>query len=380
MKFSVIGPTHPFRGGISHYTTLLVRQLRTRHDVQFIAYSRQYPSWLYPGATDRDPSTTSVIEEQADSKFDALSLWQWWKVSRQVGLNRPDLVILPWSAVYWSPFYGLFLLGLKRFGNVKALFICHNVLEHEPSFFKSAISKIALSYGDVYLTHSEWDKQNLLSWLGKLREPQVKTCVHPLYQPFSIERLNREEARTRLGIKGKRVLLFFGFIREYKGLEYLLRSIPLILREYPIHLVIAGEVWGEVAPYIEMIRGLDIDRHVTLINRYIPNEEVSVFFDAADLVVIPFVSATQSGVVQLAFAFGKPVVVGNVGGLPEAVQDGKTGYLVPPRNPEAIAHAVTNFYQGMRESEMVKAIQEMQSKDSWSALTSTIEDLAVVSK
>jgi glycosyltransferase involved in cell wall biosynthesis len=380
MKFSVIGPTHPFRGGISHYTTLLVRQLRIRHDVQFISYSRQYPSWLYPGVTDRDPSTTSVIEERVDHRFDALSLRQWWKVSGRVGLNRPDLVILPWSAVYWSPFYGMFLLGLRRFRNVRALFICHNVLEHEPSLFKSTISRIALSRGDVYLTHSEWDKQNLLSWLGKFRDPQVKACVHPIYPPISVERYKKAAARARLGIQRERVLLFFGFIREYKGLEYLLRSMPLLLKEFPIHLVIAGEVWGDPAPYTELIQKLEISSQVTFLNRYVPNEEVSVLFDAADLVVIPYVSATQSGVVQLSYAFGKPVVVGNVGGLPEAVEDGKTGYLVPPRSPEAIAHAITNFYQGRRESEMVMAIQKMQSRDSWLALTSTIEELATVSK
>jgi glycosyltransferase involved in cell wall biosynthesis len=204
--------------------------------------------------------------------------------------------------------------------------------------------------------------------------------VHPLYQPFSIQRFKKAEARARLGIKGERVLLFFGFIREYKGLEYLLRSIPLILREFPIHLVIAGEVWGDSTPYTELIRGLEIGRHVTLINRYIPNEEVSVFFDAADLVVIPYVSATQSGVVQLSFAFGKPVVIGNVGGLPEAVEDGKTGYLVPPRSPEAIAQAIRNFYLCMRESEMVLAIQEMRSRDSWQRLTSVIEELAAAPK
>ena len=376
MKFSVIGPTHPFRGGISHYTTLLVRKLRTRHDVQFISYSRQYPSWLYPGATDRDPSTVPMIEEQIDGKFDALSFRQWWKISGKVGQNGPDLVILPWSAVYWSPFYGMFLLGLRRFRNVRVLFICHNVLEHESSFLKSAISKIALSHGDAYVTHSEWDRRNLLSWLGKFREHHVKACVHPLYQPFSVGRLNKEEARARLGIKGERVLLFFGFIREYKGLEYLLRSIPLLLREIPIHLIIAGEVWGDPTPYTELIRELGIDRHVSFFNRYVPNEEVSVFFDAADLVTIPYVSATQSGVVQLAFAFDKPVVVGNVGGLSEAVEDGKTGYLIPPRSPEAIAQAIANFYQSGRAPEMVMAIQEMQSRDSWITLTGAIEELA----
>ena len=380
MKFSVIGPTHPFRGGISHYTTLLVRKLRTRHPVQFVSYSRQYPSWLYPGATDRDPSAVSLIEEQIDCRFDALSFRQWWKISELVGQNRPDLVILQWSAVYWSPFYGTFLLGLRRFKNVRVLFICHNVFEHEPSFFKSAISKLALSHGDMYLTHSEWDRTNLLSWLGKFRETQVKACVHPLYQPFSVGRLNKEEARARLGIKEERVLLFFGFIREYKGLEYLLRSIPLLLRELPIHLVIAGEVWGDPTPYTELIRSLGIDSHVSFFNQYVPNEEVSVLFDAADLVVIPYVSATQSGVVQLAFAFDKPVVVGNVGGLPEAVEDGRTGYLISPRSSEAIAQAVTNFYQSSREPEMVLAIQEMQSRDSWLKLTGTIEELAASPK
>jgi glycosyltransferase involved in cell wall biosynthesis len=375
MKISVIGPTYPFRGGISHYTTLLVRKLRSLHDVQFISYSRQYPAWLYPGGSDRDPSKVSVLEELPDFRFDALNPWQWWKISGIVGLRHTELVILPWSAVYWAPFYWAFLIGLRRFQGIKVLFICHNVLEHEPNLLKSAVSKMVLRKGDFYIAHSQWDRENLVSWMGTLRAADVKVCVHPLYQPISQERFKKKDALSRLGIGAERVLLFFGFIREYKGLEYLLRSIPLVLKELPIHLVIAGEVWGNPSRYTELILELGISNHVTFVNRYITNEEVPVFFDAADLVVIPYVSATQSGVVQLSHGFGKPVVVGNVGGLPEAVEDGKTGYLVPPRRPEAIARAVTDYFQRGRESEMASAIRIVQSADSWLALTKTIEEL-----
>jgi len=280
MKISVIGPTHPFRGGISHYTTLLVRKLRSLHDVQFISYSRQYPSWLYPGGSDRDPSEVSVLEEFANFRFDALSPRQWWKVSENVGLQQSELVILPWSAVYWAPFYLTFLIGLRRFRGIKVLFICHNVFEHEPNLLKSTVSRMVLRKGDFYIAHSQWDKGNLVSWIGRLRENNVRVCVHPLYQPFSQDRFKKKDALRRLGIQAERVLLFFGFIREYKGLEYLLRSMPLVLKELPMHLVIAGEVWGDPSPYTELIFELGISSHVTFINRYIANEEVPIFFDA----------------------------------------------------------------------------------------------------
>ena len=376
MSLTVIGPTHPFRGGIAHYTTLLVRSLRCRHDVQFFSYSRQYPHWLYPGNTDLDPSHSLLTHEQPSVRFDALNPLAWLRVARKVKASNSRLVILQWSTVYWTPFYWLFLKRLGKGRQPKCVFICHNVMEHEPNRIKSAISRRVLDCADFFITHSRWDRNNLERWLGPSRSESIRVSPHPAYEHLSQPVLSKAEARAELGIRAERVVLFFGFIRDYKGLRYLIESLPLVRRKLDVHLLIAGEVWGDSQPYHELISRLGLAANVTLVEKYIPNEEVAPYFAASDLVAIPYVSATQSGIVQLAYGFSKPVVVSRVGGLPEVVEDGVTGYLVPPRDAEAISNAVLDFYQENREAGMREAVEVKRAAFSWERLCRTIEDLA----
>ena len=377
MKLTVVGPTHPFRGGISHYTSLLVRTLRRRHEVQFLSFSRQYPGWLYPGNNDRDPSISLFVHEKPDRLFDALNPWAWRKIIGPIREHQSELVILPWSVVYWTPFYFAFLRALRRSTRTRIVFICHNVIEHESSWFRSSVSRRVLNLGDGFIAHSQWDKANLISWLGEARSAQVLVNPHPLYQHLGGKSLPKAQARRELGINSDRVLLFFGFVREYKGLRYLLEGLPQILKRFSIHLIIAGEVWGDRKLYLELVRKLDLQEHVTFVHEYIPNEKVECYFAAADLVAIPYVSATQSGIVQLAFGFAKPVIVGRVGGLTEVVEHQKTGYLVPPRDSEAVAAAVVDFYELRREQEMVHNIEQSRSRFSWDLMADTIDQLAL---
>jgi glycosyltransferase involved in cell wall biosynthesis len=376
MNFSVVGPTYPFRGGISHHTSLLVRSLRSRHNVQFVSFSRQYPRWLYPGDGDRDPSTRLLTHEVPTQTFDALKPWEWRRAALEVAKAAPRLVILPWSTAYWSPFYWMFLRALRQVQGPKTVFICHNVVEHESSRLKTTMSQRVLRRGDFFIVHSQWDRESLLHWMAGQRTDRVWVCPHPVYTHLRQAELSKAETRTLLDIKAERVLLFFGFVRAYKGLRYLLESLPLVQKSLPVHLIIAGEVWEDPSVYKQMIDRLNLSSSVTFVRRYIPNEEVAQYFAAADIVVAPYVSATQSGIVQLAYGFGKPVIVGRVGGLPEAVEDGKTGYLVPPRNAEAIAWAITDFYLNRREPDMARAVQVQKAANSWDRLCSTIEEIA----
>lgn len=372
-KLSVIGPTHPFRGGISHYTSLLVRALRRRCQVQFLSYSRQYPDWLYPGATDRDPSLKPGIRERPDGTFDARSPLAWWSLPEKIGLHGSELVVLPWTAAYWAPFFYLFLKALARDAGAPALFICHNVIEHESSRLRSWLSSRVLRRADYFLTHSAWDRTNLLDWIGRDRGDRVRVSPHPVYDHLDGAEMDPAEARDRLGVSCEKVLLFFGFIREYKGLRYLLQSLPLILDRFPVHLLVAGESWEDVRPYRELVESLQLQERVTMHARYIPDEMVPTYFAAADLVVVPYTSATQSGIVQLAHGFRKPVVVGNVGGIPEAVEQGRTGYLVSPRNPEAIAEAVIHFFSSGGASTMPGRIEARLQERSWDRLAEAVE-------
>jgi len=376
MSFTVIGPTHPFRGGIAHYTTLLVRSLRASHNVRFFSYSRQYPHWLYPGNTDLDPSHSLLTREAPSVTFDALNPLAWLRLAREVKASSSQLVILQWSTAYWTPFYWLFLKSLGTSSQPKSVFICHNVMEHEPSRIKSAISRRVLNRADFFITHSQWDRDNLERWLGPSRAGAIRVCPHPTYEHLTQPVLGKAEAKAALGIRAERVVLFFGFIRDYKGLRYLIESLPLVRRKLDVHLLIAGEVWGDAKPYHQLISRLGVSANVTFIEGYIPNEEVARYFAASDLVVIPYVTATQSGIVQLAYGFGKPVVVSRVGGLPEVVEEGITGYLVTPQDSTSISSAVLDFYQHNREAEMSEAVHQKRAAFSWKRLGQTIEDLA----
>lgn len=376
MILSVIGPTYPFRGGISHHTSLLVRSLRARHSVQFLSFSRQYPQWLYPGQGDRDPSRALLTHEPPSGTFDALNPVEWYRLAGRIGRSGARLVILPWSTVYWAPFYWILLKALKGMSGPQTVFICHNVVEHESSWLKEQLSRQVLPHGNFFIVQSQWDKENLVRWIGPRSTNRVWVRTHPVYDHLAQAPLSKQEARKSLGVRAERVLLFFGFVREYKGLRYLLESLPVLSAQLGVHLLIAGEVWEDPNGYAEIINRLGIASSVTFVQRYIPNEEVAVYFAAADLVAAPYVNATQSGIVQLAFGFGKPVLVGRVGGLPEAVEDGVTGYLVAPRNPPAIARAVIDFYENRREASMTQAVRARQAENSWLRYCDTIEAIA----
>jgi glycosyltransferase involved in cell wall biosynthesis len=196
--------------------------------------------------------------------------------------------------------------------------------------------------------------------------------VHPSYAALALGKTTRAEAKSRLGIEGN-VILFFGFVRQYKGVVYLLRAMPQILKRVAVQLLIVGEFWDDKTSYIELINRLEIDHAITVIDKYVPNEEIGLYFSAADVVALPYVDATQSGVVQLAYAFEKPVISTTVGGLPDIVVDGETGLLVPPGDSEALAQAIVRFFLSEPDKEWTDAIARYQHKFSWERLVEVVE-------
>ncbi len=370
MKIDLVGPSYPFRGGISHYTTLLFKALKKKHAVKFYSFKRQYPPFLYPGKSDTDSSHVPLQDDEIQPYLDSINPFSWILVARKIVRDKPDMTIFPWWVVFWAPQF-LFIIGVLRlFSKTKILFICHNILEHEKNATKSRISRLVLSRGDFFIVHSEEEKKRLMETTGKTR---VKVNFHPSYKIFNPGGMSREKAREKLQISEKNVLLFFGFVRKYKGLTYLIQAMPDILKTIDARLVIAGEFWEDKKPYLETIKQLDLGDKVTIIDRYIPNEETPYFFFAADIVVLPYTSVTGSGMVQLAFGFQKPVVVSNIGALSEVVCDKKTGFLVSPKNPDEIAKAVLAFFTESNKEEMVDRIIKEREKFSWDHLVETIE-------
>ena len=372
MKICLIGPTYPYRGGISHYTTLLYKHLLSRHEVKFISFKRQYPKLLFPGKSDIDPSQTHIQEDGVQRILDSMNPTSWLRVASKIIKINPELLIIPWWVSFWAPQFWTISLIVKIFCNSKILFLCHNVVEHESIWIDKILTRIVLKNGDFYIVHSTEDKQNLLSMFP---EAKVKKSFHPTYDVFNIGDFNPRTVRKKYGIEGN-IILFFGFVREYKGLKYLIKSLPEVLSKRNITLLIVGEFWKDKDEYLHLINDLGIKDKIIIVDEYVPNEDVGFYFSAADLVVQPYISATGSGIIQIAFGFNKPVVATNVGCLPEVVEDGKTGYLVPPKDSHDLAKAIIKFFQEGNSREFSQNVEKDKYKFSWDRMVDVIEELA----
>ncbi len=369
MKICLIGPMHPLRGGIAHYNAQLALELRKRHEIAMISFSRQYPTLLFPGRTQFDPGPSPQVLI-AEPLLDSINPLSWLRAGRRIAEVNPDLVIIHW----WHPFFGPCLGTTMRVAGRRArggiIFICHNVVPHEPFPGAAMLTRFALATGDAWLVQSETDRRDLESFNLQGR---ILRLPHPSGQGFG-KPIDKERAKSHLDLTGN-ILLFFGLIRPYKGLPRLLEALPLILQKVDCTLLVVGEFYEEKNRCLHLIHTLGLTSRVHVIDRFIPDDEVSLYFSAADLVVLPYESATQSGIVPIAYAFERPVVATRVGGLPEVVQDGETGFLVEPRNSTALATAVIRFFEEGLETRLRRNIAQ-QHHWSWADLAHTLEEVA----
>jgi glycosyltransferase involved in cell wall biosynthesis len=260
---------------------------------------------------------------------------------------------------------------IRRFTRAKILFICHNAIEHESKAIDKFCTKLVLKKGDFFVVHSGEDLNNLKAFLP---EANVKQNPMPTFEAFRADVMTKAEARTLLKLEEKkRVILFFGFIRPYKGLRYLLEAMPLILEQMDVHLLIVGEFWKGEEEYRKQIHDLGLENAIAIVNKYVPNEEVGIYFSASDLVVLPYTSATGSAIVQTAFSCNKPVISTDVGCLPEVINHERTGYVTPAKDAGAIAEAVVRFYKEGKEEEFVKNVIQEKETFSWGNMIETIE-------
>ncbi|MBI2883043.1 MAG: glycosyltransferase [Candidatus Methylomirabilis oxyfera] len=338
MRICLIGPFPPLRGGIARYNTQLALELMKRHEIVMISFSRQYPALLFPGRTQFDPGP-SPPELLAEPLLDSINPLSWLRAGRRIAEIAPDLVIAHWWSPFFGPCLGATMRVAKRRSRADVIFICHNVVPHEPFPLTDMLTRLALVTGDGWLAHSETNRRDLESL--DLRG-HTWVVPHPLGQGFG-KPIDKAQAKRRLGLTGK-ILLFFGLIRRYKGLPGLLEAMALVLGKVDCTLLVVGEFYEGKDHCLHLINKLGLAPKVRVVDRFIPDDEVILYFSAADLVVLPYESATQSGIVPIAYAFERPVVATRVGGLPEAVRDGETGLLVEPRNPAALASAIVRFF------------------------------------
>jgi len=374
VRICLIGPTYPFRGGIAHYTTLLYQHLRVRHETYLYSFKRQYPQILFPGKTDRDPSAEPLVAP-CEYLIDPIKPWTWLETAQRIRADRADLLILQWTVPYWAPMLGSLSRLVKRLSpHTRLLFICHNVAPRERELPSGQVlMPWALRQGDRFIVHSQVDEAALVKLLPTA---VVRRALHPTYATFCRGRYTAKEAKAQLEVEGP-VALFFGLVRPYKGLEELLDALPAVRTRVPLHTLVVGEFWIPEQPIRARIQKLGLTPHVTIVNRYVPNEDLDLYFAAADVVVLPYLAATQSGVVQLAFGFGKPVITTAVGGLPDAVADGETGLLVPPGDRAALADALIRFFEGGMAARLGAHVRSQERMDafSWEKLVEVIEAL-----
>lgn len=361
MNIALIGPAHPLRGGgISTFNERLAAILQQQgHNVVIYSFSLQYPSFLFPG---KSQFTTEPAPEGLTIKsiINSINPINWLQAGKRIKKTKPDLVIVRYWLPFMGPSLGTLLRIIKKNGHTRILCIADNVIPHEKRPGDLQFTKYFLKPVDAFITMS----RDVLKDLKQLTNKPALFIPHPLYDNYGAT-ITKEEACKKLGLdSSKKYMLFFGFIRKYKGLDILLEAMDdARMKQEDIHLIVAGEFYGDRAEYDQLIEKYQLKHRIHLFTEFIPNEEVRYYFSAADLIVQPYRSATQSGITQVAYHFGKPMVVTNVGGLAEVVPDGKTGFVTDPQ-PAAVADAVLRFFNsgitGLKEN-----LQGEKKKYSW---------------
>ena len=370
MKISLIGPSYPYRGGIPLNTTLLCRVLGKKHKVEFYTFSRQYPKWLFPGKDDEEREFIFLKEEKAQRIIDSLNPFTWIKVFLKIKKNQSELLIIPWWVSFWFPQFLTISILIKIFTKTKILFICHNVIEHESNILKKLCTKAVLANGDFFIVHSNEDYKNLKEILPKAN---IKKSFLPVIEYAKWNELSKEKARQRLGINTN-TILFFGIIRPYKGLDYLLGALPEVLDQINVTLLVVGEFWYGLENIKDDIKKLGIEENVRIIDEYIPSKEIGLYFAASDLLVLPYVSATGSSILQISMACKKPVLATKVGSFPDMIIDKRTGYVVEPKNSKQIAEKIVEFYKEKKEIEFIMNIKAQEKDYSWEKAVEIIEE------
>lgn len=367
MKIIIVGTAYPYRGGLAAFNERLALQMKADgHEVEMVTFSLQYPSFLFPGKTQfsTEPDHTGLPISREVNSVNPLS---WAKVGRRIARRNPDVVIFAYWMSFMAPCMGSIACSVHRHCGAKVLALVHNMMPHEPSILDKLFPPYFVKQMDGFVALSRSVVEDIEK-LDKANRPKAWN-PHPIYDHYG-ELLDKGEAKSLLGLEQDcRYALFFGFIRAYKGLDLLLEAFAdSRLRDLGVRLLVAGEFYGDAKPYMDQIERLGIGDRVVLRSDFIPDSEVNRYFSAADIIAQPYKTATQSGVTQIGFHFEKPMLVTNVGGLPEIVPHGKIGYVVEP-TPQAIADALVTYYSENREEEFVANVREEKKKYAWSEMT-----------
>lgn len=371
MKIVILGPAHPYRGGIAALNDRLAVQLmREGHEVTVFNFKLQYPGFLFPGKTqytdDPAPDRINILR-----KVNSVNPLNWWKVGNELKREKADLLIVRYWLPFMGPALGTICRRARKNRHTRVVCIADNIVPHEKRVGDRQFTAYFVKSVDGFIVLSQEVYRDLEKFVVR---PVRRFAPHPVYDHYGLV-VSREEALAHLKLDSSfRYLLFFGFIRDYKGLDLLLGAMAdERIRQMKLRLIVAGEFYGNEGYYRELIDRYDLKDCLVLHTDYIPSAEINHYFCAADLIVQPYKSATQSGVTQIGYHFDKPMLVTNVGGLAEIISD-KAGYIVRPESDE-IASAIVDFYENARESAFVAEVKKLKQKFSWSNLSGSIMDI-----
>lgn len=372
MKIISIGPAFPYRGGIALFNDRLAQQFASEgHDIKIFTFRLQYPGFLFPGKTQytdsMPPEGISISRE-----INSINPFNWLKTGLKIRREKPDIILFRYWLPFMAPCLGTIARIAKLNSHTSAVCIFDNVVPHEKRPGDRILTRYFTSSIEGAIVMASTVREELKKFRNDI---PIKLNPHPLFDNYGFL-TDRKTALSKLSLdENYSYILFFGFIRAYKGLDLLLKALSdNRFKARKIKLIVAGEFYENDAPYKQLVKALSIEEDVIFFDHFIKNSDVPLFFGAADLVVQPYKSATQSGVTQVAYYFERPMLVTNVGGLTEIVPDGKCGYVVEP-SPEAIADSIIDFYENDRKSFFTEGVRQEKKKFSWEKMTESILEL-----
>lgn len=366
MKISIFSAFFPFRGGIAQFNARLTRELVKEHTIKTFTFKKQYPRFLFPGKSQFVASKSNPEVAIANRIVSTFNPFTYFSAAKKITESQADVFITNYWMTFFGPFMGL--IG-KRNSKMKRIALVHNLVPHEKRFFDNWFNRYFVKHYDGFVVLSDAVQQDIL----KLK-PHAKILFveHPIYDHFG-SKLDGKEAKLKLKINPtKKTLLFFGIIRDYKGLDNLILAMDKLSDDF--QLVIAGEIYGDSSKYLELIGNSNKKESIYLFDQFIADEEVKLYFSAADLCVLPYRSATQSGVTAISHYFEVPVLATNVGGLKETITHSKTGWIIDESSDLLISKGIIDYFSKVDSHEVKKAISEVKVERSWKSFSLKLTD------
>lgn len=379
MKIVIAGTAYPMRGGIAQFNALLYKYFSESNEVKIFSFKRQYPEFLFPGKTqyETDEPDFRIPEDKNIICLDSINPLNWISTGFKIAKENADLLVFKYWIPFFAPCFAVVSFIVKKKSNAKVLFICDNVIPHEKRLGDKIFTKLAFSQADYFVVMSRIVEDDLKKFN---KSKPYKLIPHPVYNIFG-EKVSKDTAREflmnqyKVDVRKDRVILFFGYVRKYKGLIYLIEAMKEIVERADVKLLIAGEFYEDESITINKIKELNLEKNIFLFSDFISNDKVKYFFCASDVVVLPYIDATQSGITQIAYFYDKPVIATDVGGLKETVIDNETGLIIEPKSSKAIAKAVFDFYENNLEEKLSIRAAEEKKRYTWEGFTGEIIEM-----